>query len=194
MATLTEAAVTLGVARASWELDTRATMTRAALVAVGAWAVLAWSRFGIQGLLAPRALVRFVLIGFYGWLALAVMIWVIGRLADRSLPSTSGPIGRLTGSGVALIDIVRVTGRAHRPLLVLGVVVQVTALLLRLNGPGLVVAAVGLGLWMPAMLLGGVGHAFELRPARAALVVAGPYAGWLLLLAPFLNGQVGHLL
>lgn len=191
MGGVADAATTMGVARAPWDRNVDVSLKPAAALVLGAWVLMAWSRFGAQGLTAPRVAVRFVLVGLYGWLALAVLVWAAGRLADQLL---ARPGGGPEGAGPELARIVQFTGLAHRPLIILGFVIQFAAVLLRLQGPGLVLAIAALGLWMPAMLVAAVTSAFAVGPLRAALVVAGPYLAWLATAGRFLNQQVGHLL
>ncbi len=80
MATLTGPARLLRVDRATWaRYQAVGGLGSAVLITMGAYAILAFDRFGIQGLLAPRATVRILLMGFYGWLWLAGAAWLVGR-------------------------------------------------------------------------------------------------------------------
>ena len=200
MATLTDTATTFGVVRTAWERDRDepVDLRRPAIMVVGGWVIMAWSRFGPQGFVGPRSAVRFILVGFYAWLALAVLIWLAGRwLTDRAEPAD--PVHRVDRSavspdGVGLLRVVQLTGHAHRPVVVLGLVIQFAAVLLQITGPGLVLAVAAFGLWMPAMLAATTAAAFDLSPARATVVVALPYLAWLATAGRFLERQVGHLL
>lgn len=186
MGTLTDTATTFGVVPAAWERDEPVDLRRAAVLVVGGWVVMAWSRFGPQAFVGPRSAVRFILVGFYAWLALAVLVWLAGRwLADRA---------EARDDEVGLLRVVQLTGQAHRPVVVLGLVIQFAAVLLQITGPGLVLAVAAFGLWMPAMLVATTASAFDLSPRRASLVVAGPYLAWLATAGRFLERQVGHLL
>lgn len=180
-------ATTMGVSPASWDRQGETTVKPAAALVLGGWAIMAWSRFGAQGLTSPRPGVRFVLIGFYAWLALAVVVWLIGRFAV-------GRADRSSDDRPSLLRIVQFAGLAHRPVILLGFVIQFAAVLLRLDGPGLVLAVVAFGLWMPAMLVAAARSAYDLPTARAAALVALPYLAWLATAGRFLRDQVGHLL
>lgn len=185
MAALSELTRAFGLNTAGWERARSADLRGPALTAIGAWLLMAWNRFGLQGLAAPRVGVRFVLIGFYAWIAMAVLIWVGGRLAARR--SSSAP-----ASG--FLRLVVVTGWAHKPLVVVGVALQLLAFIAPGSGVGTVVASVALLLWMPAMLVAALAWAFD-RPMRQLVALAGvTQALWLATAGRFLLTQVGHLL
>ena len=85
----------------------------------------------IAGRLRPRAPVRFILIGFYGWLVLGLalcgFVWLVGdRGAERWDPGAW----------------IRLTGVSHLPILVLAFVIQFAATLLQVFGVGRVMAIV----------------------------------------------------
>ncbi len=72
MATVTWGSELLRIDRGTWERYDRAgTVRSAAVVAIGAYAVLAFDRFGFPAIIEPRPSVRLILVGFYGWLGLA---------------------------------------------------------------------------------------------------------------------------
>ena len=54
----------------------------AALMVGGAYLVLAFDRFGVQGFVETRAMVRFLLTGFYGWLGLAGGAAIVAAIAS----------------------------------------------------------------------------------------------------------------
>lgn len=210
---MSELARAFGLSAASWERARNADLRGPALTAVGAWVLMAWNRFGLQGLAAPRVGVRFVLIGFYAWIAMAGLIWLGGRLAAQrststpasALASTHAPISTpvatstpaATSSSVpapGLLRLVVVTGWVHKPLVVVGVALQLLAFVAPGSGVGTVVAALALLLWMPAMLVAALAWAFD-RPMRQLVVVVGvTQAVWLATAGRFLLTQVGHLL
>lgn len=179
---------TLRLSRARWEAIVDVDPTRAIATVVGGWLVAAWGRFGIQGLSAPRVLVRFVLVGVYGWLLLTAVVWAVGWLAGR----------RAARSGVApptapsAARILQLTGLCHQPLLVVAIAVQFGQLV-PLPALFRILAVVAFGLWLPAMLVTALGSAF--RPStRGAIVAAGAgYLVWLATAGRYLLDRVGHL-
>lgn len=183
MATLTvgTAARILRVDQESWKILTvTGTFAGSALVAVGAYAILAFDRFGIQGVVEPRATVRLLLVGFYGWLWLAVAAWLIGRLA--------------LGSEARFTTVFRLYGNAHLPLVFVAIAIQVFSVVGQTLGPAMVVAALALLIWMPAMLTAATRQVLDRDRPRAVLVIAGPYLVWLLTVGRYLLSQLGHLL
>jgi hypothetical protein len=165
----------------TWERFTVAgSMGGAALIVIGAYAVLAFDRFGMQGLAAPRASARLILIGVYGWLWLAAAGWILGRLALKA----RARFGLLF----------RLYGYAHIPLLAVGLTIQVISIGLRVLGPALVVTIAAMLLWMPAMLLAAARQACDAESRRALWVVVGPYLVWLVVLGLTVGRQVRHLL
>ena len=189
---MSELARSLSIVPQAWERVRRASLAGAAGSALGAWAVMAWNRFGSQGLLAPRAGVRFLLIGFYTWVGLALTLWLGLKLASW-LTSRSRETAEVDKPPPPSL-IIQLSGLAHRPLLVVAVVIQLLSLIVPGTGPGGVVAAIGLGLWMPAMLVSGLMWARPQPVLRAALIVALPYLAWLATAGRFLLDRVGHLL
>jgi hypothetical protein len=155
----------------------------AAVVAV-AWGLIALSRLGGLAVDAPRALTRLTVVGVWGWLALAVAIWMIAGCV--------APVHRLDVR--ALQVTLAVVGLAHTPIIVLASVVLIAAGALRVLGPGLVVAVVSLVAVMPLALITGVDHVFGLGTRRAAATVLVPYAAWLAVIALPSLEQIEHLL
>ncbi len=155
------------------------------LVTVGsAWALLAWARFGAQAVEGPRAVLRFLLVGIYVWLAQAAVVWAVGRLAGRA-----GRRGPMPGPTRAL----QFTGLAHQPVVILGLALQIGAILpLPLLFTGLAVAT--LLAWFPAQLVTAMVSAFG-RVDRWSLVAATvAYGGWLALAGRYLLPRIGHLI
>ena len=185
MATLTAGASTLvrvfRLDQDAWRnLAATGTFGGAALITIGAYAILAFDRLGIQGMVDPRATVRLLMVGFYGWLWLAVSAWAIGRV--------------VLGADAALATVLRLYGNAHLPLVFVGIGIQVFSVVARTQSPALVIAVLAGLVWMPAMLVAATRVVFDLEPGKAALVVAGPYLVWLLTVGRYLLGQLGHLL
>lgn len=188
MAALNGLADILGVSARSWDRARGGDLGPPVFTALGAWLIMAWNRFGLQGLAAPRAAVRFILIGFYAWMGLALLLWLASRVIARPT-SGSGPPSEPDPK-----MLIRLSGLAHRPLVIIGLVLQVTGFFLPTAGVGLVIAVAGLALWMPAMLVGAVVWARPRPVGQALAVVAVPYFVWLVVVGRFLDSQVGHLL
>lgn len=180
MAGVTAVARLLRLDETTWaRIDQIGSLRSAAVIAVGAYAMLAFDRFGIQGVFAPRAVARLLLAGFYGWLWLAGASWAFARLTLRS-DARPG-------------YVVQLLGQAHLPLLLLGITIQMTSVALRWTGPGGWAAAFVALFWFPALLVAAARMAFGVGTGTAFAVVAGPYALWMLIVGRYLRTQVGHL-
>ena len=177
---MTAVARALRLDDATWSRFAVAGRTQAALVAGAAYALLAFDRLGVQGVLAPRATVRMLLAGFYGWAFLAAGSWLVARYA--------------AGAGTRAGSVFWLYGRAHLPLLLLAVVIQVAAVFLRVLGPGLWAGVFVIAFWMPAMLVGAARTAFGVGVGTAIVIVAGPYLVWVAVVGNYLRDQLGHLL
>ena len=165
----------------TWDHWTRfTTVGSAAILAVAAYAVLAFDRFGTQGLFEPRGAVRFVLVGFYGWVGLSGATWTIGRVRLR----TQAPFS----------DVLRLFGHVHFPLLLLAIIIQGLSVAFRLLGPAMWGAAFTVVFWMPALLTIATRRALSIDSKTAALIVSGPYVVWLVVVGNYLQTQLGHLL
>ena len=181
MATLTATAKLLRLDPDTWRnLAATGTFAGSALVAIGAYGILAFDRFGVQGITDPRATVRLLLVGFYGWLWLAGAAWLIAQVA--------------VGSIVGFPRVLRLYGNAHLPLVVVAITIQIFAVFAQALGPALVVGVFSVLFWMPAMLTGATRQAFGVETKRAMVIVAGPYLIWVLTAGRWLFSQVGHLL
>lgn len=150
-----------------------------AVITIGASAVLAFARFGPQAFVDPRGAVRFILVGFYGWVALSGAIWWLGRRA---------------GSETAFTPVMGVIGRAHMPLLIVAVAIQMASVTLDLLGPARWVAVFAAVVWMPVMLVTASNTAFGFVGARSLRVISGPYLVWLVTIGGFEYRQLAHLL
>ncbi|MDX2381890.1 MAG: hypothetical protein QNM02_19290 [Acidimicrobiia bacterium] len=173
----------LGSLRDRWAVIGPRSLWAGAAVVVAAWGLIALSRLGGLAVDAPRALARLALVGVWGWLALALAIWVGAQLAApgrrgvRSLQST-----------------LAIVGLAHTPIIVLASVVLIAAGALEVLGPGMIVAALSLAVVMPLALITGVDHVFGFGARRAAVTVVLPYTLWLVVVARGSLRQVEHLL
>lgn len=187
------------VSPASWGAFPPTGLARSALTAVGAWTLLAWGRLGLQAVTAPRATVRFVLIGFYAWLLLAAVIWAVVVLAERFSTSVERATGDsstrapMTGDWRGLVPVTEAVGAAHRPLVFLGIAIQLLQLVGLLGGPGAVFAAFTM-IWMVATLGAAMAwmtdRSFPIGLAIAAL----PFGLWLATAGRFALNRVAHLL
>lgn len=181
MATLTAAGRLFRVDEESWRsIALTGTFAGATLVAIGAYAILAFDRFGVQGVVDPRATVRLLLAGFYGWLWLVIAAWIIGWF--------------VFGTDTGFATVFRLYGNAHLPLVFVAIAIQVFSVVGRTLGPALLVAGLAGLIWMPAMLVGATRAASGFDTRRSALLVAGPYVIWLLTVGIYLVDQLGHLL
>ncbi len=178
---MTPVARLLRLDRRTWQgLGATGTITAASLATLGAFAVFAFDRFGIQALVAPRPTLRLLLTGFYGWVWLAGTVWIAARFA--------------LASAARFDRVLRLFGYAHLPLLAVALTIQVTSVTLRWNGPGLVFGWFTVSFWMPALLVAATRQTVGIDTSLAVLIVAGPYVGWLLVIGRTLASQLGHLL
>ena len=165
----------------SWARFARlGTLSNAAFITLGSYALLAFDRFGMQGLTAPRAPVRMVLAGLYGWLGLSVAIWFIARAVLGSVPSPS--------------TVIRLVGRAHIPLLFVAFTIGVLSVSLQVFWPARWLTWFSVAIWMPAMMVAATRTALPIDTRKAVLMAIGPYAAWLVIVGRYLELQVGHLL
>ncbi len=172
----------LRVDRRTWDGIAEVEPVRAMATVLGGWLLMAWHRFGVQGLSAPRVGVRFVLVGVYGWLGLTAVLVLAGALLHRRTGSTATVAGR----------VLPLSALAHQPLLVTGFVLlfaQVLPIPWLTTG----VTVLALGFWMPAMLGAAMASALDTDPARAAAVTAVGYLAWAGTAGRFLLDRVGHL-
>ena len=176
----------LRVTRQRWDLTIGLTPTRAAITVVGSWLLLAWGRLGIQGVAAPRTMLRFVLVGVYAWLLVIAVTWGLAWLARRAL----GPDRLAAPDGGRLLEV---TGSSHQPLVVMAVLVQFGQLI-PLPVVLTVAAGLALGLWMPAMLTAAVSSVLQTSLLRAAAIALVAYLGWLATAGRYLADRVGHLI
>jgi hypothetical protein len=146
---------------------------------IGAYLILAFDRFGWPDF-AVRATTRTLLIGFYGWIWLAVSSWAAARLASGRPGSPS--------------SYLRLTGHAHLPILLVAALLLVFPVTLNVPSIGLWPALFAGVVWMPAMLANVVSALSGLSLGRAALVAALPYAAWAAVVGRLMVRQVGHLL
>ncbi len=178
---MTAAARALRLDGSTWRrLLAMATPAGAGLVVLGAYLVFAFDRLGVQGVLEPRASVRMMLTGLYGWLWLVGAGWAIARLAFG-----------YPGSPARLAALI---GHAHLPLLLVAVSIQFVAVALNVTGIVLWFALFSVAFWMPAMLVLAAVTAANLHLRQALVTVGLPYLTWLLVVGRTLWIQLEHLL
>lgn len=176
-----------------WEFVGNDDLTRATMVVLAAWVILAWSRFGAQSFNGMRAFTRFVLVGVYAWFGLTAALWVAARIRTRARP-TEAPTGDGRRSPWRLLAML---GLAHQPLLVAGALLWFLQIAPH-SALNTVVGAAAVAL-MGGQVVAATG-VFEQRSSLAwpssLSVVLSTVAVWLLWLATagrFLAERVGHL-
>lgn len=185
---------TLRLTTRRWAAIPAAAPTKAAATVLGAWLVLAWNRFGFQGVDQPRVMARFVLVGVYGWLGFVAVIW----LADRLLGSGAAANRDRPGSrGIDPPRLLQLIGLSHLALVVLAVVIQIgQAVPIPLIVPAFTVFV--LLLWFPGMLLAAVLQAWSTSEEASgpvpAAVTGVAYVFWFLTVGRYLLDQLGHLI
>jgi len=141
-----------------------------------AYAIFIWNRFGILSVSSPRAPLRFLLIGLYSWMALALIAWFASQRTIHF---------RSAATATAII---------HIPLVALGFFMAIVAGFARILGPGFILAVLVVCLWMPALLvrLFSVMAGWRLRDSIVGAILV--QALWMLGPGWFIYRQVGHLL
>jgi len=177
----------LGIDQARWNRVGPQSVWSAAATVTLASTLLALNRFGGLATTEPRPFVKLALIGVWGWIGLALAVWILGSL----LADAGGQRGSLVTS---LIRTAAAVGLAHAPIIALTVVVFVAADMMQLFGPGLVTAVIVFAVWFPAWLLAGTRSALRISLPRATAAVALSYGAWLHVVGRHLLGQIVHLL
>jgi hypothetical protein len=177
---VTVAARALRLDQPTWHrLSLMATPAGGGLIVLGAYLMFAFDRFGWPDF-ALRPTARLMLTGLYGWMALAGASWIIARFVFGFRPSLS--------------VVLRLTGHAHLPLLLVAVLIQLVAVALNRTGLALWPALFSGAFWMPAMLISATRSATELS-LRQAMVAAGvPYLAWVVVVGRPLWILLEHLL
>ena len=170
----------LQVDQLTWSTISYQELPGRVLTVLFAYGIMAWNRFGLLGVTAPRAPIRLVLIGIYSWLALAAIFWLTARM---SAPGSIPPKDAAVAASVV-----------HIPLVALGFFMAIVAGFARILGPGTVLAVVVVGLWMPALVARAMRDVAGLRWSRAVPFAALIQLGWVVGTGRHLHAQVGHLL
>ncbi len=180
MGTVSRIAVALRLDDFRWYwLESEATRLGSSALVLGTFLLLAFNRLGWPDF-ALRATTRFVLIGLYGWLGLALATWWLVRLAYRRADS--------------LPTLFRLVAHAHLPLLFVAIVMQVTSVSLDIGGLARWPAVFAGVFWMPAMLAAALCAWADLKRHQAVLSAAVPYLVWAATVGRFLWNQLDHLL
>ncbi len=179
----------LRIDKGTWSRATAQALPRRTLTVLGAFTLAAWNRFGSQAFLGPRAPVRMILTGIYGWLALSLVVWFIAtRIDPELLHDRSHSIRR------ALVAVTV----AHFPLIIIGFYIATFGAFIRSPWPGTIIAILTFSFWIPTLLTRALQHLVSLDVrldrGRAMLAIAVPYIVWLLIIGRYLFQQVGHLL
>lgn len=153
---------------------------------LGSSVIISFNRFGGLFIDAPQEFAQLGLTVIWGWVFLGVSIWWIGKfVAAREGSNAEQPSLATTMTSV---------GFAHRPIVVLGAVLFVTVGLLRINGPGLVVAIFVFAFWLPILLTLSVEYSRFIRAQAAFAVIALPYLIWLAVFGRHILSRIAHLL
>ena len=161
------------------------TLPRRMLTVVGAFALASWNRFGAQGFLGPRAPLRLLLIGLWGWLALSVVVWLIARTFDEDL--RNDPLYGLQRAAASMTV-------THFPIIILGMYLGTFGAFIRTPIPGLILAVVVFAAWVPTLYVRAMLHLAQVDTRTAILAMIVPYALWLATVGRHLWQQLGHLI
>jgi len=156
---------------------------RGAATVVGGWLLLAFGRFGLPAVTEPRSLLRFVLVGVYAWLVMALLVWLVGRGA-RSAGRTR-PVPDLARS-------LQFTGLAHQPAVILGALLLLGQVVPAI-WPFTIAAILTLAVWLPGLLLTAMTSAFGRLDRASAGAAFVAYLAWAALAGRYLLDRVGHL-
>lgn len=192
--TFADAAWTLRLSPERWDQIGIPPLLKAAGIVAGGWLLMAWSRFGFQGVAAPRAGTRFVLVGVYGWIGLAAVLWLGASLGRRTNGTPGPPVNNVKRlDWKSLSDIMPVVGLAHQPVVVAGVAMQV-AQALPIPRLTTVLFAVSFLFWMPAMLAAAAASVLSVPRRQAAAIAIVGYSAWLATAGWFAYDQLAHLI
>lgn len=155
------------------------------LTVVGAFVLAAWNRFGVQGILGPRAPIRFLLVGLWGWIALSLVVWLIARRFDEDL--RADPLYGIQRTAVSMTV-------THFPIVIAGFYMATFGAFIRTPIPGLIIAIACFAVWIPWLYIRAMKHLADVDNKTAAMAMVGPYVIWLVTIGRYLWQQVGHLI
>lgn len=161
------------------------TLPRRMLTVVGAFVLAAWNRFGAQGFLGPSAPVRMLLTGIWGWLILSLIVWLIAQTRNEEL--RGDPLYGLQRAAVSMTV-------PHFPVIILGFYMATAGAFIRTPIPGIVLAVLVFGAWVPVLYVRAMKHLADVNTKTAAVAMIGPYVLWLVTIGRYLFQQVGHLI
>ena len=161
------------------------TLQRRVLTVIAAFALAAWNRFGAQGFLGPRAPIRMLLIGIWGWLVLSFIVWLIARRFDEDL--RNDPLYGFQRAAVSM-------SVTYFPVIIVGFYMATFGAFIRTPIPGLILLAVAVFAWIPALYARAMQHLTNLDRGPAVLAIAVPYLLWLATVGRYWWQQVGHLI
>ncbi|MGI9597271.1 MAG: hypothetical protein ACR2QK_14000 [Acidimicrobiales bacterium] len=183
---------TLRLSRARWDAVVGVEPNKAIAAVVGAWLLMAWGRFGVQGLSAPRAGLRFILVGVYAWLLVAATVYLVGVVAHRFGAGRAGGGGGGRSESFRPARVFQLTGLCHQPVVLTGIAVLFGSLL-PFQAPLTVVAYFAIALWLPAMLVAAVQSMLPANRLAATGAGLAGYGVWLATAGRYLLDRVGHL-
>lgn len=161
--------------------------TRAAATVIGAWFFLAWNRLGFQGVAMPRVMVRFVLVGVYGWFWFVLALWFGQRFLARRSDNGGGDVR------AEPTRLLQVTGLAHQSLLVLAIVLQIgQAIPIPVIAPALTLFV--FLVWLPGALVAATSQATPTATTATTGLAVMAYLVWLVTVGRYLLDQIGHLI
>ncbi len=161
------------------------TLNRRVLTVVAAFALAAWNRFGAQGFLGPRAPLRLLLTGIWGWLLLSVVVWFLASRVNEDL--RNDPLYGIQRAAVSMTV-------THFPVIIIGFYMATFGAFIRTPIPGLLLLAVAVFGWIPSLYIRAMQHLTGVDLKAAAVAMIGPYVLWLATVGQYLWRQVGHLI
>jgi hypothetical protein len=175
----------LRIDNGTWSRVHAVTLPRRVLTVLAAFTLAAWNRLGSQAVLGPRAPVRMILTGIWGWIALTLLIWLIAQHRQPSEPGTTLISLQQAAASVTV---------AHFPLIILGFYIATFGNFIRTPIPGTVLAVAVFAAWMPTLLGRALQHITDVDTKAALPLIAVPYILWLAWIGRYLYLQVGHVL
>lgn len=170
-------------------------LPRRVVTVVGAFVLAAWNRFGAQAALGPRAPVRMILTGIYGWLAWSILVWLLAAwVSSRTEGPDDRPDAKVTLDVLSFQRAAVAMTVPHFPLIIVGFYIATFGSFIRSPIPGIVIVVIAFAVWIPALVIRAFQHLTDInRPIAAGLMLL-PYLLWLGTIGRYLFNQVGHLI